>query len=389
MFILKDVELGLYLHLPFCKSKCPYCDFFSEPLLPKEDLYLKALQREIQLFKSFLEKTFNVSKIFIKTFYVGGGTPSLFSPIFYERLFREISRCFHFYPKELTIEVNPESLTLEKAISYKKIGFNRISLGVQTFQERGLKFLQRAHSRRDIFLALECIEKANFENFSLDLIYGWPNQGLKSLENDLKIIQYYNPPHLSFYELTLYPGTTLYKKYQGEAPFLKEKRLIKLASFIRSFLKENKYKHYEISNYAMNGFECKHNLIYWKVEPYLGIGAGAVSRIGNMRFQNVDHLEVYYQKLLIERQLCFKILENLDNIELAKEKLFMGLRLTQGLYFTELEKLGVQIKEKALEMMLKESLIEISEGRMYLTEKGSFLHNQVVKFLWEHMESLK
>ncbi|MFN3921429.1 MAG: radical SAM family heme chaperone HemW [Caldimicrobium sp.] len=389
MFILKDVELGLYVHIPFCKSKCPYCDFFSLTRLPEENLYLKALLKEIKLLKGFLEEKFNISHIFIKTFYAGGGTPTLLSPHFYEKLFYGISKYFYFNPEELTIEANPETLTLEKTIAYREVGFNRISLGVQTFQEKGLRFLQRAHTRKDILLSLEYIVKANFNNFSLDLIYGWQAQGIKTLEKDLEMLLNYQPPHLSFYELTLYPGTPLHKKYQGKAPFLKEKRLIKLAKFIRNFLKENQYIQYEISNYAKKGLECKHNLIYWKVEPYLGVGAGAVSRIGYLRFQNEENLDLYYHKLLKVKQFCFKILENLDNLELAKEKLFMGLRLTEGFNFTELEKLNVRINEKALEIMLEEGFIEICEGKIHLTEKGSFLHNQVVKFLWEALERLK
>ena len=383
------MQLGLYIHIPFCKSKCPYCDFYSLPIEPKEDLYLQALYREIEIWADFFEKNYSPLKISFKTLYVGGGTPSLMSPLFYEKLIQKISKHFDCFFEELTLEANPESLTLDKAKGYRAIGFNRISLGIQTFQPKGLKFLKRGHNVEDSFKAIENIVKANFENFSLDYIYGWLGQGVKSLKKDLERALEINPPHLSFYELTLYPKTPFYEKYTLKANFLREDRLIQLSKIIRDTLQSSGYRHYEISNFSKKGFECKHNLGYWKVEPYLGIGPGAVSRIGNLRFQNIEDLEVYYQALLKKNKPAYLILENLDNKEIVKEKIFMGLRMSEGVNLLELRAFGYEIKREALFYLKKKKLIDFDEKSLFLSEKGSFLHNQVVKFLWEHLERKK
>ncbi|MFN3568559.1 MAG: coproporphyrinogen-III oxidase family protein, partial [Caldimicrobium sp.] len=274
------------------------------------------------------------------------------------------------------------------AKEYRKVGINRISLGVQTFQERGLNSLKRAHSVREIYLALEYIYRANFSNFSLDFIYGWPGQGLKTLEKDLNIISNINPPHLSFYELTIYPNTPFYKIYGKNPNFLREERMIKLSKFLKSYLKTNGYRHYELSNYAKPGYEARHNLYYWRGKNYLGLGAGAVSRIGNVRFQNVKNLDHYYSALLKENRLPHYVLEKLDSLAECKEKIFMGLRLKEGIDLSEINSLGYHIEDEAINYLMKKKILEKNERRIYLSEKGSFLHNQVVKFLWRFLKKL-
>ncbi|MGC9017329.1 MAG: radical SAM family heme chaperone HemW [Caldimicrobium sp.] len=383
------MRIGLYLHLPFCKKKCPYCDFFSVEELPQEDLYLKALLKELELLSKFLKKYFQEERITIETFYAGGGTPSLFSPFFYERLFESLSQTFEFSPIELTLEANPESLTFEKAKDYRSLGFNRISLGIQTFQKRGLRFLQRIHSLKESIRAIEGALKAGFENISLDFIYGWIGQGVKSLEKDLKLALTFKIKHLSFYELTLYPGTPFYKKFGKNPSFLREKRLLNLYSFLRNYLYNQGFFQYEISNYARPGFEAKHNLKYWKIEPYLGIGAGAVSRIGNLRFENTKKLKEYFEKLLEKKVLPHRLIEKLDNFEFAKEYLFMGLRLVEGINLSKLNTLGYTIEKGALFLLEKRGYLKISKDSLSLSEKGMSLHNQVVKFLWDHLVKVK
>lgn len=379
------MEVGLYVHIPFCKSKCPYCDFFSITKKPQENLYLKALIEEVKLLKDFLSKKLNLNNIEIKTLYVGGGTPSLMSPSFYEKLMEFLSESFIFSPQEITLEANPESFTLEKAKGYKEIGFNRISLGIQSFQKRGLNLLQRIHSEEEIFKALNNLFLSNFQNFSLDLIYGWPGQGINLLKKDLQLLEKIQPPHVSFYELTIYSGTNFYKKYTHNPFFINEKKFFTLARLIKSFLKNLGYLHYEISNFAKTGYECQHNLLYWKVKPYLGIGAGAVSRIENLRFQNFKNLNLYYKYLLELKKLPSRTIEKLDNLAYVKEKIFMSLRLKEGFDLSELEAFGFTLKDSTLLLLKKEKLLDTEGRQIFLTEKGSFLHNQVVKFLWYNL----
>ncbi len=228
---------------------------------------------------------------------------------------------------------------------------------------------------------MQASKKAGFENVSLDLIYGWKNEGMETLKKDLELALSYNVKHLSFYELTIYPGTPFYKKYGKNPSFLKEKRLLKLFNFIKTYLQERGFYQYEISNYARPGFECKHNLKYWKLEPYLGIGAGAVSRIEKLRFENIKNLKKYFKMLLEENLLPNRVIETLNNFELAKEYLFMGLRITQGIEISKLRDLGYNLRKEALLILEKKGYLKISEDRLALSKRGMPLHNQVVKFL--------
>ncbi|PMP69241.1 MAG: hypothetical protein C0190_00055 [Thermodesulfobacterium geofontis] len=386
---MEKISSGLYLHVPFCLKKCPYCDFYSLSIKVSkylENKYLKAIKRELSLLKSFLEKKFEIKSLSFITFYAGGGTPSLLSPHFYEDLFNFLVKNFKFSPKELTIEANPETLTLEKTKAFYEIGFNRISLGVQSFSQRGLKFLGRLHNLRDIFKALEFILKSGFKNFSLDFIFGWKGQGEKTLKKEILKALEYKPPHLSFYELTLEKGTVFYQIFKGKKYWIKEERLLNLYKIIEETLKINGYERYEISNYALAGFKCKHNLIYWELKPYLGLGPSAVSRVENLRWKNPKDLNYYFESLLKENKLPLKIVENLDNCEFAKEYIFMGLRLQEGISLKKLKKkYNYSLSEEILDTLIKEKLIERKNKKIRLTFEGKLLHNQIVLLLWRSL----
>ncbi len=386
---MKKIKAGLYLHIPFCIKKCPYCDFYSLSIKPSKYLekkYLTAIKKELTLLKTFLEEKFNIKNISFITFYAGGGTPSLLSPSFYEELFNLLTQIFDFSPEELTLEANPETLTLEKVKAFYKAGFNRISLGVQSFSQKGLKFLERVHSVKDTLKALELILKSSFKNISLDFIFGWRGQGEKTLQKEILKALEFSPSHLSFYELTLEKGTPFYKRFKGKKSWINEKKLIRLYKIIEETLKAHGYERYEISNYALSGFECRHNLIYWKLEPYLGIGASSVSRIENLRWENPRNFRYYLNSLLKENKLPLKVIEVLDNYEFAKEYIFMGLRLKEGISLKELkEKYGCSISTHILSFLKKERLIEEEHKRIRLTFKGKLLHNQVVALLWENL----
>uniref|UniRef100_A0A7V5XI21 Heme chaperone HemW n=1 Tax=Thermodesulfobacterium geofontis TaxID=1295609 RepID=A0A7V5XI21_9BACT len=386
---MKKVDLGLYLHVPFCLKKCPYCDFYSvEMRVSKylENRFLKALKEELKLLKVFLEEKFGIKGLSFITFYAGGGTPSLLSPYFYEDLFNFLAKHFKFSPKELTLEANPETLTLEKTKAFYEIGFNRISLGVQSFSSKGLKFLGRLHTLRDTLKALEFIVKSGFKNFSLDFIFGWKGQGEKTLKREILKALEFKPPHLSFYELTLEKGTPFYQIFKGKKCWIKDEKLMNLYKIIEETLKINGYERYEISNYAIPKYECKHNLLYWKLKPYLGLGPSATSRIENLRWENPRNLNYYLNSLLKEKKLSLKIIENLNLYELAKEYVFMGLRLKEGISLKELKgKYNYSLPKNALDTLIRENLIKREKERIFLTFKGKLLHNQLVYYLWENL----
>lgn len=385
------MELGLYMHIPFCIKKCPYCDFFSIEGKVDEELYLRAVQTEIELLSRDLSERFRPNSQRIITLYVGGGTPSLLSPGFYSKILDLLNRVFIFEPSELTLEANPETLRLDWLKAYRKLGFNRISLGVQSLSPRGLKFLERRHSINDIIRAVEMIKSADFENFSLDFIYGWPGQGSKSLLRELALALDFNPPHLSFYELTIYPGTKFYKKFRRN-PLLQDRaeRNGKLWILIDEFLRDRGYRHYEISNFAKDNFQCRHNLLYWTFKPYLGLGAGAVSRIGDLRFKNPEDLTLYYRALFEEKKLPFKIIEKFSKDEKIKEIIFMGLRTSDGISLGELQaNFACVIRKEAINLLIERGLSELEGERLKLTRKGWLLHSEVVRFLWRNLEVKK
>jgi len=363
-------KLGLYLHVPFCLKKCPYCDFYSILKLPDEREYLLALKKEIQTLVKFLQEKFKLKRVKIITFYAGGGTPSLLSSTFYGELFSYLSKVLIFEPEELTIEVNPEGLTLKKIHEYRKAGFNRISIGIQSLSKKGLKFLGRLHDVKTAFKVLEDGSKV-FDNLSVDLIYNWLGQGIKGLKKELKLLTSYPVKHVSLYELTPYPGTPFTKRW-GEKQEKKNQRFGR-ALFLTAheFLESKGFVHYEISNYARPGYECKHNLLYWEFKPYIGIGPSAVSRVKDLRFSNL------------------KILEKLTPFDQAKEIVFMGLRLKKGFSLRRIERLlKKKIPLESLKLLQANGLIHIKGERITPTLEGFLRHNLVVKYLWQIMEDV-
>ncbi len=362
--------VGLYLHVPFCLKKCPYCDFYSVTKKPDEREFLSLIKEDIKRKKSFLEERFSLREVKVITFYAGGGTPSLLPPSFYESLFSELHRFFVFEPKELTIEVNPEGLSLGKLSGYKEVGFNRLSLGVQSLSNRGLRFLSRLHDVNTALKALEMGAKV-FENISVDLIYGYLGQGVKTFLKELSLLLNFPVKHISLYELTPYEGTPFAEKF-GERQRQKNLRLgRKLFLASHEFLEERGFVHYEVSNYAKPSYFCQHNLLYWEFKPYLGIGPGAVSRIENLRWKDDE------------------VLEELTPLDMAKEIIFMGLRLKEGFSNLRIERLlGFSIPKEALEPLLKEGLVVLDGKRVRPTLEGFLRHSLVVKYLWQVLEAL-
>ena len=287
---------GIYIHIPFCKKKCPYCDFYSITDLSLSSRYLRVLTAEIELFHSdFLN---------FDSIYVGGGTPSVLSSADICRILETVFKRFHILEDpEITIEVNPGTVSLEQFQSYNQAGVNRLNIGVQSFQAENLAFLERIHSVKEAKLAFESAQQAGFNNIGMDLIYGLPEQSKENWLYDLEQAIQMRPDHLSCYMLTCEPGTPLHRNLQsGRYHPLHDRKVRELFFLTIEYLEDHGYVHYEISNFARKKAENKpskisaHNSKYWSLAPYLGIGASAHSFIEPRRYWNyADVNNKYYE----------------------------------------------------------------------------------------------
>ena len=374
-------EAALYLHVPFCRSKCPYCDFYSLPLVPERDLlesFLKALKKEVLLRREEL-KGFQ-----FVTFYVGGGTPSLLPRWFYLDLFEFLRETLAFSPEEATLEANPEGLTLEYLAGLREI-FNRLSLGAQSLLNEGLRALGRRHRVREVKEAFRAAREAGFRNISLDFIFGWPGQTLSLLTRELEELRLLGPEHVSYYELTIEEGTPFHQAFEkGELSLPPEEEVVRMHEMIDSFLKEAGYEHYEISNFARPGFRCRHNLFYWEARPYLGLGPGAASYLHGRRSKNVEDVRVYLQSLEAGR-LPPREEEELPREKRFREAVILGLRLLEGIDLEAFKsRFGYEVREyygPRLEKLRDLGLLELVGGRLRLTRKGRLLANVVFREL--------
>ncbi|MBX6422763.1 radical SAM family heme chaperone HemW [Thermosulfurimonas sp. F29] len=370
------MEAALYLHVPFCRGKCPYCDFYSVTEPPDESLYLSAVLAEVRLWRERIPR-----KTVFVTFYAGGGTPSLLSPDFYARLFEELSRLLSFSPVELTLEANPEGLSLKRLEGYLRAGFNRLSLGLQSLQPEGLLALGRRHGPEEARAAVEAARRAGFENLSLDFIFGWPGETPAHLQKDLDEALRLAPEHLSWYELTPEEGTPLFRALaEGRVRLPGEEVLVDMHRTIHERLTGEGFEHYEISNYARPGRRCLHNLFYWKALPYLGLGPAAASFLGKRRYRNPEDLKTYLSTVR-SGTLAARLEEVLSPEEALREAVILSLRLSEGVRRKEfrrrfgrdpLESFSKEIKD-----LERKGLVEADEEGFRLTFAGRLLANQV------------
>jgi oxygen-independent coproporphyrinogen-3 oxidase len=356
---------GLYVHIPFCEHICFYCDFAKR--VPKDqhmiDEYLSHLFDEINLYEKHFDS--------IETIYIGGGTPSMLNLEQTERL---LNYLYKIKPSEYTIEVNPESYTKEKGLLYKKFGINRISLGVQTFNQDILNSLNRKHSNQQVYDTINHLREIGIPNINLDLIYALPNQTLCDLENDLDHIKNIDPTHISAYSLILEEKTVFYHEYlKGNFKVMDEDLEAIMYQKIMDTLTMFGYEHYEISNFSKQGFQSKHNLIYWSMGEYIGVGVGAHGFIDGFRTQNQRSLNQYYANPQID-----KVFQS-DELKLQDELIF-GLRKLEGIHVPTLEgRYQIKLNERypKLKDKIDQGLVKYENDYLKLTEKGVFLGNQV------------
>jgi oxygen-independent coproporphyrinogen III oxidase len=361
---------ALYIHIPFCVKKCNYCDFVSFAGVDSKTInrYVDAVCEECRARGEILSEG-------VSTLYLGGGTPSLLSPQQIEKIFSAVSRLSPDFPggQEITIEANPDTVDTNKLRAYRKLGINRISLGAQSFDDRLLKILGRIHTAEDTMDAYTYCRTAGFDNVNLDLMFALPNQSLSLWEETLKTSISLKPEHLSVYNLQVEEGTPMWKmkhypKQDEELYFPGEDEDAEMYLFAEEYLQQHRYKRYEISNFALKGKECRHNLTYWENRDYLGIGVAAHSCINGKRWANTTSLKKY---LTCPESAVADIIPATD-LSRRQETLFLGLRLSQGVEIKNFEGF-----ERDVDELLTEGLLEKNNGRYRLTEKGVLLGNQV------------
>ena len=370
---------GLYVHIPFCQKKCAYCDFFSVTDLSLIPAWLNALEKEAGIYQD----SFGL----FDTIYLGGGTPSLLEAPQIIALIEGLRRHFAFAPDtEVTLEANPDDVTLEKLRMYQDLGVNRLSLGVQSFQDQELELLGRRHDAAQSLQALEAARAGGFANLSLDLIYGLPGQSLEDWRRTLEQALSFLPEHLSCYQLTYEPETPMgRKKALGEVTPATEEEERDLFLFTSRFLAEHGYLHYEISNFARQGEEgrephySRHNRKYWRHVPYLGLGPGAHSFHNGVRWWNTRSVKQYCQELAQGRAPVADR-EVLSEEQIRLEALYLGLRTKEGVSLELIRRPPGW--EKILQELQNAGLVEVEQDRVIPTLKGFLLaDNLALRFM--------
>ena len=398
-------ELELYVHIPFCVKKCAYCDFLSAPAGEREiHAYTDALIREIRA------RGENHKDYRVRTVFLGGGTPSVLSGGDAARIFRALKKSFDIAENpEITLEVNPGTVTEEKTAAWKNAGINRISIGLQSVNDRELKMLGRIHTFREFLNTWKLVRRAGFNNVSIDLISAIPGQTVQSWERTLRTVAELGPEHISAYSLIIEEGTPFYTLYgdgkekAGDSsfpPLPDEDEDREIYQRTASVLNEYGYHRYEISNYAREGYECRHNLGYWERKEYLGLGLGASSLIRECRFHNTADMEKYMHVYgsggkaaegeensacscmkTEEQNSTLEEIEKLSVEDQMEEFMFLGLRKTAGIspedFRRSFDRNIMDVYGEKLIKLEKQGLIRNSGARIRLTERGTDISNYV------------
>ena len=377
-------KLGIYIHWPYCISKCPYCDFNSHKI---EDYdpndWLKAYKNQTKYFSEYLISQ-NFKNIKLSSIFLGGGTPSLMQPKLIEQILVYINKLFNFDKNiEITLESNPTNLELSKIKDFKLAGVNRVSLGVQGLNDTDLKYLGRQHNTSDTFSILDLMQKM-IENISVDLIYALDCQNLDTWKKELQLfLKRFSIKHLSAYQLTIEKGTKFYDLFnRGELKIISDELYKQFYFNTKNILKENGFDQYEISNFSKPNFFSKHNSIYWNSENWFGIGPGAISRIWNKKkerieFENFKKPETWLKNCLNEKINLKKILKiNFDVTE--QEILMMGLRLNEGLDLNKLKNKNFIQNDEILKLQ-KKDVINIKKNNLRINENYFNVHDYVLR----------
>ena len=372
---------GIYIHIPFCKRRCSYCDFFSTTHSEKKAEYVHALVRELEIRKDYLDNEE------IETIYLGGGTPSQLSQEELEEIFAYIYKVYKVTPDaEITLEANPDDLTPEYVSMLRTLPFNRISMGIQTFQEETLKLLHRRHTAQQAIEAFRRCREAGFQNISIDLMYGLPGETLETWEQDLQQAIALHPEHISAYHLIYEEGTALWSlREQNKVEEAEEELSLTLFKTLIERLTKAGYQHYEISNFCLPGLHSRHNSSYWTGKKYLGCGPSAHSFDGTSRQWNVSSLDKYLEGIRTG-QLDFEI-EDLDLYTRYNDFVITSIRTCWGMPLSQLRtNYGETLYNYCLRMAkphIQQGVLEIKEDTLKLTSEGIFISDGIMSdLLW-------
>lgn len=418
-------SISIYIHIPFCVKKCQYCDFLSAPADSRaQEVYLRALKQEIR------EQAARYREYEVQTVFIGGGTPTAVPCENLCEVLKTVFTCYRVNPQaEISMEANPGTVTRETLLSYRKAGINRISIGLQSADDVELKLLGRIHTYRDFQQTYRWAQEAGFTNINLDIMSALPGQSVENYKKTLETVLSLKPQHISAYSLIVEEGTPFYEKYEQESEKLQatgekqpdlpsEEEEREMYALTEKLLAVAGYHRYEISNYALPGRECRHNLVYWKRGNYVGFGLGAASMVENVRFENIREIQEYLaeyagmpdaepvfaevaqgdaQVLPNEQEFSLRedthseneqelsIRENVHPLspqEQMEETMFLGLRLTEGVSKAEFHRqFGVSMEQIYGEVIRKNTakgLLIDEAGYVCLTREGMDLSNYVM-----------
>ncbi|OGI03304.1 MAG: hypothetical protein A2104_01505 [Candidatus Melainabacteria bacterium GWF2_32_7] len=369
-FAQKDNPRHLYIHVPFCKSKCHYCNFIS--FANKNEFiepYFVALKQEIAFYFTDCEQR-------LETIYIGGGTPSVVDFCFYKDLFELLTSLINISPNaEITMEINPGTVDLNYLKNIRNLGINRLSIGVQSFDDKILKLINRIHSSKEAIETVKLSQKAGFENISIDLIYGLPEQTVKSWGKTLKQALALGINHISTYGLKIEENTEFSRNLPKNLPDDEQQSQIYLKTI--EILENNGFNHYEISNFSKKDFESMHNLCYWKNQEYFGFGLSAHGYLDGIRYSNTENLEKYLENPIK------RAFENPVSVsERFEEAIFLGLRLIEGINMEEFKaNYGIDIRQKyskIIEKYINYGFMACEDNNLRLTNHGILLSNSIL-----------
>ena len=377
---MEEKEIGLYIHMPFCKQKCFYCDFCS--FANKNEMQGKYVETVINEIKNITHK----EKYTVTTIYLGGGTPSILNPDYIKSILQEIKSSFEILDDaEITIEINPGTVNEEKLKKYKEYGINRLSIGLQSANDKILKKIGRIHDYKQFEETFFYARKCGFKNINVDLMIGLPTQAVEDVKQTLEKIIQKNPEHISVYSLIIEEGTIIEKLINENKLQLPDEETERIMYWtVVNELKENGYNQYEISNFSKKTYESKHNTNCWKQKQYIGLGTSAHSYLNKKRYSNTNNIEEYIKNIQ-ENNISKNITIHEEQTEEStmNEYMLLGLRMIQGININEFKqkfKIDPTIKYKEiLEKLQKENLIQITKTSIKLTKQGINFGNIV----WE------